>query len=278
MEYPDNAKTILEAGREAGQIRQASGLQPYAIVPDGTTMEPIPQAPDKVLYRVEAAPRFNAWQDFAAYINRFKVSSSQVFGHRVTGDKSSIVKAVIDYHKQPVTPGGDIQSVPMHGTHLPTLVLQHSEEWVDWTRQNREEMTQLEFAAFLEDHFTQVTKPDGASLLELVLAFQASETAEFKSIKNLGNGQVAFAYTTSIEEKGLSGDPITMPKVIELQLAPYIGLSPVLMTARFKYRLKGGQLTLWYELEKVDQTLRGAFEAICKGITDAVGLPVYSMA
>jgi uncharacterized protein YfdQ (DUF2303 family) len=84
--------------------------------------------------------------------------------------------------------------------HKALFTPEFSEEWRRWTGLNKKQMTQTEFAAFLEDNLKDVASPDGSGLpsgsamLEMAIAFEATQDMRFKSAIRLSNGGVNLSF------------------------------------------------------------------------------------
>ncbi|EPB7317367.1 DUF2303 family protein, partial [Salmonella enterica subsp. enterica] len=107
------------------------------------------------------------------------------------------------------------------------------------------------FAEFLENNMQNVAPvsdsyqgPSGTELLEMVLAFQETRKSEFKSVKRLSDGTCQFQFSN---EKSGSGNT-KMPEKISLAISPFHNGSPYQVDARIRYRLRDGQLVVWYGL------------------------------
>jgi uncharacterized protein YfdQ (DUF2303 family) len=146
-----------------------------------------------------------------------------------------------------------------------------SREWQTWTKANRQQMSQLAFAEFLEDNLPDIAAPDSTSLLEMVLAFEATKGGAFKSVQRLQSGDVNFAYVDEVT----GGGAVKMPPKIALNMPVFERGEPYAVDARLKYRIKDGGLSLWYELVRPHVTSRQAFDAMISGVVARTGIPVW---
>lgn len=171
------------------------------------------------------------------------------------------IKAILD--------GGDGWRI-----HTATLDLRHSNEWKEWTGIDGRLVDQLAFAQFIEDHLSSIGAPDGAKLLEVCQTLEAVTKVDFKSSELLANGQRKFKYDETTEAKaGQKGD-LTIPGELTLVLRPFQGSQPVGITARFRYRLDGGQLRLGVKLAEPEKALEDAFDAIVDDVQKFVPVRV----
>lgn len=145
--------------------------------------------------------------------------------------------------------------------HRATLTMQQTPQWRTWTACDRQPMSQQVFAEFIEDNATDIA-PGGpvaaADLLELAQQFHAHTKVEFKSGKRLKDGQTQFVYTETIDAKAGERGTIEIPDAFDLVLAPFEDCEPYRVGARFRYRLNGGDLRLFYQLFDPDKVFRDA--------------------
>lgn len=158
-----------------------------------------------------------------------------------------------------------------------TLDLVFTPEWKAWTGKDGEQLNQVKFAEFLEDHRTDVVDPDGATLLEMVQAFEATVGVEFKSAQRLRDGQRQISYVETVQGRtsGGSAGTVEFPATFLLKIPVFDGLEPVEVGARIRYRIQAGSLTIGYVLDDTDKLAREAFDAILAAVEDDTGLMAY---
>lgn len=202
-----------------------------------------------------------------AYVKKYEDDRTAIFADNT---KTKVV-AVLDYHKAP--------TLPEWGKHKAVYDCPYSKEWLAWTKQDGQPLNQIVFGEFIENHIGDIAAvsetypgPSGVELLEMVLAFQETRKSEFKSVKRLHDGTTQFAYT---DEK-TGGGNTTLPEKISLAIAPFHNGNPYKVDARFRYRIKEGQLILWYELIDPEKIVEHAFSEIVTELQNALeNIPVY---
>ena len=109
-------------------------------------------------------------------------------------------------------------------------------------------MNQTDFAEFLENHIQNIAPvsdnykgPSGSALMEMVLAFQETRKAEFKSSRRLQDGTFQLSYS---DEKSGSGNT-SQPEKISMAIAPLHNGPPYQVEARNRYRQKDGGIAHW---------------------------------
>lgn len=262
------AEVVSKLAQAIGMPRRVDGYAPYAIVPDGAELQVLGREEPELSNHVTAKPTFKDAGSFIAYVNRFKSDCTQIFADIDAGR----IVAVIDYHH-----GGEL--VPSDAInwchHAPTLLVQPSPEWTAWLAKNGKQMDQTAFAQHLEDRLLDVIRPDGATMLEIATSMEASKSASFKSAKRLSDGRVQFQYVEDINgTAGPKGD-LDIPREFDVGLAPFVGTSKRKVTARLRYRIDSGSLVMWYELWRLDEIKREAFEAIMGKVKDETAILPY---
>lgn len=216
--------------------------------------------------RIEARMKVVDAVSFASYFNRFRNDNSLI----VVNEKDRSVTAYLDYHGP---------SRPSWSTHSLSFSMQPTEEWQKWRANNGKRMDQVAFAEFIEDNMQDITSPDGAALLEVVMNMTSHRSARFASNIRLDNGQVQFTYEEEIKGKSSAGT-IEIQQIIGLGIQMYRGGIMYFVDARLRYRVdeeKRG-LSLWYDLKTPDRLEVDAFRKTVADITaQIVGVGVANV-
>ncbi|KQZ46354.1 DUF2303 family protein [Massilia sp. Root1485] len=147
-----------------------------------------------------------------------------------------------------------------------------SREFATWYKNDRKPMEQEEFAVFLEDNVADISEPSGETMLQVALTLQAKTEVAFSSHRRLDNGQVQLTYTENIDARAGAGD-IMIPREFALGLRLFKNGDGYKVRARLKYRLGGGKVKFWYELDRVENAIEDAFNAYVEQAR-ASGYPV----
>lgn len=201
---------------------------------------------------------------FNNYVDRWLNESTLVYANRDNGTLTAVLNES----------GPDELAFE---DHRAVWTLEKSPEWNQWAEISGELYSQVAFAEFLEDHLEDIHAPDAATLLELVQTFEASSDHQFKSSTRLASGQVQLKYEENIKATGGVTGELTIPTEIVLALAPYKGTAKFEVRARFRYRIKNGQLLLGIKIVSIDRVLDAAFEKAVASVqavfTDADDVP-----
>jgi uncharacterized protein YfdQ (DUF2303 family) len=134
-----------------------------------------------------------------------------------------------------------------------------SKEWQAWAAMDGKAMNQQQFALFIERNLLDIAEPSGAEMLELSLNFQAKKNVNFASGTRLSNGQTQLVYEETIQSKAGEKGQLSIPDEIVLLLPVFEGSKMGdRLTAKFRYRIDGGKLDMWYELVRPHKVLEVA--------------------
>jgi uncharacterized protein YfdQ (DUF2303 family) len=199
---------------------------------------------------------------FAAHWAKHADEASEIYAHR----EACSVTAVLDAH----TAAG-----ARWGKHRLVLGLKFSEAFKAWTTCDGRHMDQETFAEFLEDNRADIHTPAAAEMLEIATSLQASTKAEFSQATSLANGQRKLSYVEDTSAKAGQRGDLTIPTEIVLAVQVFDGATVAdRLTARFRYRIANGKLSLHYKLDRPADVISSAFEGIVHEVTDACSATV----
>lgn len=160
--------------------------------------------------------------------------------------------------------------------HTVKVAVRKTEEWVHWAAKDNHMLSQEDFAEHVEAGLAEIAEPAAADMLELAQTFHAKKGVEFESSTVLTSGQRKLVYKETLTAvAGQRGD-LVVPNTITLVLSPFEDSDPVRVTARLRYRLVEGHLTIGYKMDRPKIVLRDAFAAICSVVEFSTGLPVLA--
>ena len=160
------------------------------------------------------------------------------------------------------------------GDHRAILTLRQTPAWRAWTAASGQLVDQQAFAEFLEDRAADVVEPDAATLIEVVTTIEATTGVAFKSAVRLQDGQTQLRYEETTDAKAGQAGQLTIPQRITLGIAPFEGIDPYRLTARLRYRLRDGRLTIGVVLDQPEDVLRAAFGDVIAAVETATDLTV----
>lgn len=160
--------------------------------------------------------------------------------------------------------------------HRANFKAEYTLEFQRWLSKNGHEcaMDQLLFAEFIEDNFADITEPSAHQLLEVATTLQAKTEINFRSAKRLQDGQNQITYTEAINATAGASGALTIPKEFALGLRIFKNGEGYKLRARLKYRLAGGGVKFWYELDRPVRAIEDAFASYIEKVRTETGYTV----
>ena len=172
------------------------------------------------------------------------------------------ITAVLDAH------GADDDATGW-GQHRLVLQLEHTTAYKAWRDKSGVDMTQEEFANFLEDNRVDVVHPPAAEMLEVAQSLQATTKVDFAAGHRLADGQRILSYTETMESRAGTQGQLAIPAEITLGVFVFKGASHAdVFTARFRHRLVQGQLRLSYRLDRPDDVVDAAYAGVVAEVAE----------
>ena len=201
--------------------------------------------------------------DFASYVTRLLTPGTTLWAdpyhHQIT--------AVFDDHADGSTPGWR--------RHRAEFRARSDEEWAAWTVLDGKLSSQETFAEFIEDHAGAVVFPDAATMLEIATSFQAHRNASFERGTRLQSGDVQLRWAETTTATAGSRGHLEIPERFRIKVAPYLGVEPVELDARLRWRINDGNLRIGYALHRPDLAIREAFDRIRAIVAENVQAPIH---
>ena len=166
----------------------------YTVVPEGYKLESLETFMGRPL-RVRQKVELHDAASFIDYVQEFGDHEvSRIFFDQ----EHEVFQIIIDYHEGNGMPGWC--------NHIAGFTARRSVEFTTWMGQNRKQMTQVDFARFLEDNIPDIVEPNSADLLQVALTFEAKKSVEFSSGVRLNNGQIQFHVRRGRPRHGAEGN------------------------------------------------------------------------
>ena len=158
--------------------------------------------------------------------------------------------------------------------HRATLKAEYTPEFERWLRNSGQHKSQTDFAEFIEDNFADITEPSAHQLLEVATTLQAKTEINFSSAKRLQDGQNQITYTEAINSTAGASGALTIPKEFALGLRIFKNGEGYKLRARLKYRLAGGSVKFWYEMDRPERAIEDAFAGYIEKVRTETGYTV----
>lgn len=221
------------------------------------------------------------------HVNRFKDQDSALFA--VDDRSNPSITAVLDYHR------AGAEADPRFGQHRSLFQFPLSDEWLAWTKADKNPFAMGEFAAFLEDRIIDVLDlipgedalPEDmqrfvnavggniaspSKLMELSVGLKVNERSAVKEAINLSSGEAQVQFVA--EHVDDNGAPLRVPGLFLIGI-PVFNHGPLYrLAARLRYRKTAGGLVFFYELWRADRTFDHAFREACARVRIETELPM----
>jgi uncharacterized protein YfdQ (DUF2303 family) len=188
------------------------------------------------------------------------------------GDGSAVLFADVEHATVVAILNAPTADTAGWSDHRARLALRFTDAWKRWTARNGKMLSQVEFAELIEEGLIDIAEPDSATLLEVATSIEAQSSANFKSATRLESGERQLRYEETIEARAGRAGELTIPSEFILALQPFEGSETYPVTARLRYRLNDGKLTLGFVLDRPNDVLSRAFDDVLTAIETATGL------
>jgi len=207
--------------------------------------------------RREGIAKITSLQSFIDHVNRFKDEDSVIFAN--DGLKPGLL-AVLDYHR------AGAASAPRFGKHRTAYEFPLSDEWTAWKTVENKNLSQADFAEFLEDRLPDVLSPEDASDIDRDLMAKIgpayASPQEMLTVSrglrihvehritnkvNLSSGEVELQFEE--EHRDAQGFArVNVPGAFLIGIPVFRKGPPYKIPVRLRYRTGNGSITWFYQL------------------------------
>ena len=240
------------------------GTKPYLILKDNQKVEDLERLLPHPARKRDTVSIDRA-DSFIAYVKAHQITGATAIYQYATNAGDLQFKAIIDDHETGEKGQANWQQHKVHFT--PKL----SREWRIWNEVNERDVSQEQFAQFIERNMPDIADPAGSTLLEIVRTLESKKNVNFKSGIRLDNGDFSIQYEETSTAKAGEKGTLDIPQIITLSIPVYDGGAPYAIEARFRYRINEGRLRMWYELVRIQDIRDHADNLISQQIS--AGLP-----
>ncbi len=275
---------------EAAVIAMPKGLELYSIK---ELLDEYLDAPE----RKKGTARLTSLASFIDHANRFKDGNSAIFADD-TPDAPKLL-SVLDYHE-----GGEDGSARF-GQHRGFYAFPTSEPWKIWNRFHGEELTQAQFAQFIEDRITDVVDPKAVTsenggdklwdfaeglgiliatrtqLVELSKGLTIARESNIAEHIDVTSGESRIRFDTKHKDAG--GAPLVVPGGFCVAIPVFRGDDPYRIAVRLKHRIvrtgagedQRDRAVWMVSLYRADAAFEDAFKRGCAKVASETQLPLF---
>jgi uncharacterized protein YfdQ (DUF2303 family) len=234
----------------------------FAVVPKDYCIKSLEEFLPRPL-RIRESVLLYDTDSFIGYVNSFRLPGlSRVF---FNSEQEQFV-AVLDYHETE-TPGWC--------GHTATFRPRRSVEFETWMGANRKQMSQVDFARYLEENMPDVVEPNSAELLQVALTFEAKKTVDFSSGVRLNNGQIQFQFDEVVRGTSQKGT-IEIPEQFVLGIPIHMNGPAYRIPVRLRWRLQEAKLIFWYEIVRPHRFIEHALKEIRERVAKETAVPLLA--
>lgn len=238
------AETALETGN-------------YAALPEGYSVESLEQFQSRP-NRAKADHVFRDTASLVAYSDRFSGPASLAYSDPV----KHRISVVFDDHSE----------APGFREHRANFQGEFGQEYAAWRAMGGKWVGQVDAGLFLEDRAIDVVEPDAASIMEMVMTFDALKKVTFKQSTRLSDGRRQYTYSEENEARG----SVTLPETITLLVPVFFGQEPERIKVRLRHRITDERLVFQFLIADRDAVEFQAFfrceDAFATGLKKPVPL------
>lgn len=259
-------KTEFQSAYDLGAAKKLDlvtiqGIE-HALIPEGAkvaSFENLLPAPT----RIKAHPSFTDVASFHSYIESFKEDGSRIF----IDEQNLRFFTVFDCHKK---------DQPRWGDHSASFQAKPAREWERFKSFDGKKLSQMEFAEFIEDNVTYITKPiSGVDLLAMAQTIKVQVKGNIEidetlhgGIKTLSIKDDSIVRGTSSKDKQLS-----FPEKVTLAIRVFHNHTAYQVEVFLRYRKQDNSLVFWIKIPDPKAIEELAFNAVIADIQAATKLP-----
>lgn len=262
MEQLNNTATAIEAGMNQSAVRML-GNQPLLALPDSSSLIDLEKyLPAPLRKRGTTVLRDVA--SFVSFVNKEKTPATRLYGNLI----NPAFRCVFDDNADGAKPGWR--------DHDAVYACPLATEWKTWLAMSGKQLTQEQFAQFIETNLPDVVNPPAAEMLEISRSLEAKKKVNFASGIRLSNGQNELTYEEEITGTAQKGK-LSVPEIFTVGIPVLEGGQNYAVQARLRYRIADqGKLTMWFELVRPHKIIEDAMKQVRQEIADKTGLEVFN--
>jgi uncharacterized protein YfdQ (DUF2303 family) len=221
----------------------------FAVVPDDFRLESLERFQD-CPNRIQAHPKFRTVESLCGYVNRFSTQETVAF----SSPGAFEVTVNIDYHN----------ALPAHCDHTAGFKAIFDHRYSKWREIDGRWLSQKDAGIFLEERASDLQKPDPATMMDVIMSFEALKRVEFKQSTRLHDGSRQFLYQEENEARG----SLQLPEQVVLRTPVFEGEESDDIVVRIRFDIQDGKLRFKFDISEREILEKLAFQHCEKSILD----------
>lgn len=254
-----DAAALIQSLATANVKPIETGASTHVLVPEGYELKNIDQAIE--LARATPARKKGTLSllDLDSLLKYTDEQAAQDTGYILADSDAASITAVFNDHRAGAAGWRD---------HRAVYKAEKTPEWLLWMSMNKKAFGQTEFAEFIEDNMADIAGDEGTTLLTLATTIAATTSINFSSAKRLQDGQSQLTYNEVIDAKAGADGALRIPQTFNIGVRIFKNGEGYAVKARLKYRLNGGAVKFWYELDRPERAVEDAFNGYVAKLRD----------
>ncbi len=257
MENVGDFQNALNAGAMLGHVKQAGDV-PFAVIPADAKIADL----DRMLAaptRKKGTVTLRDTNSFIDFVNAERTENTRIYTTTEPPSFTAVFNDCAGWKDHRA-----VYSCPL------------SVEWKAWTAQSGRQMSQEQFAQFIEDNLPDIAEPPAAEMLEISRSLEAKKKVNFASGIRLSNGQNELTYEEEISGTAAKGK-LQVPELFTIGVPVFEGDARYAVQARLRYRIgEKGHLSMWYELVRPHKILEDAVKNIRAQVAKQTSVPMFN--
>lgn len=274
MSYDDDDTPIYDteaaliAGQNLGDAKIING-HPYAIVPKGSDFRDLEELLDAPLRR-KGNTSLRDPESFCRFVKEEMTAETRVYGNLKEGRFRAVFN---DNRGHGVIEG---QAIAGWRDYTASYACPTSAEWATWKSKDGNQMTQVQFAQFIENNLPDIAQPPAAEMLEVSRTLEAKKKVNFAQGIRLSNGQNELTYEEQVEGTAGKGK-FKIPEEFTIGIPVLEGGPRYAVQCRLRYRISDqGGLTMWYEIVRPHKIMEDAISEVWNKIEQETGKTIFN--
>jgi uncharacterized protein YfdQ (DUF2303 family) len=151
-----------------------------------------------------------------------------------------------------------------------SLSLVRTLEFGRWMANNRERMTQLQLADFLEENLENIVEPPAAEMIEMISNLKVKRNAQYHSVIDTNTGAQSLSFSETIKGETVNGSMDFRSK-FKIAITPYIGSKPYEIECNVRFSVGEERLRIFFNMINIAKIEEHAFDAENTKVRDAMG-------